>query len=176
MEDQFTNRQIDVSDLPSIQHLSLKSLHKEYLTASMVGSLIFWLIFGGGPMIALFIFKNKLPFVLQIGAPIVLSIVIIVSFLATYYSFKRKKYALRERDIYFQDGLLWRSKTVIPFNRIQHAEVSQGPVERIFGLSSLRIFTAGGSSSDMRISGLELDTASDIKEFILSKTAQDEEE
>ena len=76
----------------------------------------------------------------------------------------------------YKQGYLWRSNTVIPFNRIQHAEVTQGPIERMFELSVLRVFTAGGSASDIAIPGIRPDEAHRIKEFILSKTAADEEE
>ena len=89
---------------------------------------------------------------------------------------EKKKYALRERDIIYQSGLLWRRYTVLPFNRVQHAEVQQGPVERLFELSKLKIYTAGGSGSDMIISGLPLDRAQNIKHFILHQTSGDEEE
>ena len=176
MEDHFSNSQIHVSDLPSIETLNLHELHKEYLSVSLIGNGIFWLIFGGGAMTVWFFAKDNWPNWLSVSAPIVLLAIVLSSFLITFLGFKKKKYALRERDIFYQRGLLWRSKTVVPFNRIQHAEVSQGPIERMFNLSVLRIFTAGGTSSDMRIPGLNPDEANNIKEYILAKTAADEEE
>lgn len=98
------------------------------------------------------------------------------SFLLRIYGFKRKKFAIRERDILYKEGLIWRSLTVVPFNRVQHAEVHQGPVERLFQLSRLKIYTAGGSTSDMTIAGLGPEEAYRMKHFILSKTSEDEEE
>jgi membrane protein YdbS with pleckstrin-like domain len=100
----------------------------------------------------------------------------ILRFSLLYLGFHKKKYALRERDILYKTGLLWRSNTVIPFNRIQHAEVNQGPLDRLFNLAILRVFTAGGGSSDMVIPGLRPAEAQNIKEFILKRTAFDEEE
>ena len=101
---------------------------------------------------------------------------IIFSFVTTIFGFKRKKYALREKDIIYQAGLFWRNYTVLPFSRIQHVEVHQGPIERIFDLGKLKVYTAGGSSSDLAISGLAMDTAQSIKHFILNKSNSDEEE
>ena len=73
-------------------------------------------------------------------------------------------------------GLIWYSSTVIPFNRVQHCEISQGPIERLFKLSELKIFTAGGASSDMSVPGLNPETAHRLKEYIVIKTGMDEEE
>ena len=81
-------------------------------------------------------------------------------------------YIIREKDIYFQQGFFWTKRMVIPFNRIQHASVHQGPLERSFKLSKLRIFTAGGQSSDLTIPGLQNEEALQIKAFISEQTAQ----
>ncbi len=176
MEDPFTNSQIDVDVLPSLETLNLIELHKDYLTAKMISNLIFWLIILVSGGTAWFFLVDKLPGFLKIIAPIIIILIVISSFLLTYFGFKKKKYALREKDILYQSGLLWRHKTVIPFNRIQHAEVTQGPIQRMFDLSVLRIFTAGGSSSDMSIPGIPPQKAHNIKEYVLGKTAADEEE
>lgn len=176
MDNHFTNLQIDIDALPSIDTLNLRGLHKDYLTAAMLGNLLFWLVFLTFGGVIGFIKNDDLPRLARILVPIAAVVVMTLHFLAIYFSFKRKQYALRERDILYQSGLLWRQKTIIPFNRIQHAEVTQGPIQRMFGLSVLRIFTAGGSSSDMNIPGIILPEAHNIKNFILGKTAIDEEE
>jgi len=46
----------------------------------------------------------------------------------------------------------------------------------MFNLHTLEIFTAGGGKSDLAIPGLEGDTAQQIKEFLVKKTAIAEEE
>ena len=176
MEVQFTNKQVEINDLPQIETLQLIGLHKDYLTAKLLGTIVFWLlvilIVGTG----LFLRGEDIPFNIEIIGPVLLGIIVIFRIATLFLGFKRKKYALREKDILYQSGLFWRTNTVIPFNRIQHAEVSQGPIERLFNLSVLRIFTAGGSSSDINIPGIQPQTANDIKEYILGKTSLDEEE
>ncbi len=59
----------------------------------------------------------------------------------------------------------------IPFNRIQHTEISRGPIERKYELSTLKIYTAGGSTSDLSIPGLEAEEAEQLKEFVAKKAA-----
>ena len=69
---------------------------------------------------------------------------------------------------------------MIPFNRIQHIETVRGPIERLLGLATIKIFSAGGLSSDLSISGLEAERATRLKRIILNKansendTADDE--
>ena len=176
MEDQFTNYQIEISELPSITSLELKALHKDYLTAQMIRALIFWIVFSILFVSVLFLNDKEYPRYLNYIALAIFFTVLALRFILIYVGFHKKNYALRQRDILYKTGFIWRSNTIIPFNRIQHAEVNQGPIERLFDLSMLRIFTAGGSASDMVIPGLRPDEAHRIKEFILSKTASDEEE
>jgi len=83
---------------------------------------------------------------------------------------------MRQNDIIFKTGLLWQKEIALPFNRVQHCEVAQGPIERIFNLSELKVFTAGGASSDLNIPGLSPEEAKSMKEFIVNKTIIDEEE
>ena len=55
---------------------------------------------------------------------------------------------------------------VIPFSRIQHIEIDEGPFERFFKLSTMSIYTAGDSGKDLKISGLKKEKAQEIKELI----------
>ena len=56
--------------------------------------------------------------------------------------------------------------TSVPFNRIQHTEVTQGPLGRLFDLAKVKVYTAGGSSSDITIVGLNEKNAHQLKDHI----------
>lgn len=84
-------------------------------------------------------------------------------------SLPRRGYVLRDKDILFRHGVVWRSVTAIPFNRIQHVETSSTPLDRKFALATLQLFTAGGSSGDLKIDGLAHDVAEQLRHFILRK-------
>jgi membrane protein YdbS with pleckstrin-like domain len=62
-------------------------------------------------------------------------------------------YAERDDDLLVRRGLLVRRLSVIPYGRMQFVDVTSGPVERAFGLSTLRMHTAA-AASDARIPGL----------------------
>lgn len=172
----FDNRQIAIDSLPSIDDLDLVGLDKRYLTVDIIGNIIFWAIVAIGISTLLYFNPMEAPNWVKMIIVAFLLVVIIMSFIVRVLGYKKKQYAVRERDIIYQEGLLWRKYTVLPFNRIQHAEVHQGPIERIFELSKLKIYTAGGSSSDLAIPGLEINTAQAMKQFVLNKSTSDEEE
>ena len=76
---------------------------------------------------------------------------------------------MRDKDILFRHGVIWRSVTAVPFNRIQHVETSSTPLDRKFTLATLQLFTAGGSGGDMKIDGLASNVAEQLRNFILRK-------
>jgi membrane protein YdbS with pleckstrin-like domain len=87
---------------------------------------------------------------------------------------KRLKYVLHDEDIQLQKGYLYWRQLAIAANRIQHIEVTQGPLERYLGLASLVIYTAGSIGSDMKLPGLCLETAQEIRVRLLEKIKSEE--
>ncbi|MFF4270072.1 PH domain-containing protein [Streptomyces sp. NPDC001536] len=63
------------------------------------------------------------------------------------------RYAERADDLLISRGVLWREETVVPYGRMQLVEVTSGPVERHFGLSSVQLHTAA-AATDATIPGL----------------------
>ena len=55
----------------------------------------------------------------------------------------------------------------MPRSRVQHTDVSQGPLERKLGLGTLVIYTAGTDHARVALSGLDHSTALDIREHLL---------
>lgn len=172
MNNQFENSLVDIDALPKIEALEFVPIDRNYLKVALISRSL--LLSTGAIAAALFIYfnedmnKNALPI---IGA--IYFVLMITSIVLLRMGFKKKKYVLREKDIVYSKGLIWSVRTSIPFNRIQHAEIKQGPIERKFDLSSLKVFTAGGQSSDLVIPGLPSDTAQQLKAFVLGKTAED---
>lgn len=87
-------------------------------------------------------------------------------------AFHRRSYAVRENDLLYKRGILAIVTTVVPFNRIQHVAVHEGVFSRKWKLASLYIYTAGGSSADIKIAGLPREEAFRIKELIVAKIEQ----
>jgi uncharacterized protein len=173
MTTHFENLSVDPNELPGLSDFEFRSIDKGYLKVSILSSILFFLIFVAGA-IAIIEFSEiedkVISYLISLSSIVVL---FSLNFIITVLGFKKKQYALRQRDIVYTKGLIWSVRTTVPFNRIQHAELKQGPIERIFKLNSLKIYTAGGQSSDLVIPGLPEDVALNIKDFVLKKTAED---
>lgn len=63
-------------------------------------------------------------------------------------------------------GLIFNSDTVVPFARVQHIDVLQGPLERVFGLGTLILHTAGNHNASVALPGLWHDDAMAMREEI----------
>jgi membrane protein YdbS with pleckstrin-like domain len=56
---------------------------------------------------------------------------------------------------------------------VQHTDVSQGPLERRFGLGTLVIYTAGTAHSRVNLEGLDHEVARRIRAHLLPKDEGD---
>jgi membrane protein YdbS with pleckstrin-like domain len=158
-----------VTSLPDITKVEFKKINQLYLKVIFINFLIVFLLFLGGLIVL-----HQLVFQDEVNAfiiPIYISFLVLFGLILLYLlaSFKKRKYALREKDISYKSGLLVKKLTTVPFSRIQHVETDEKPVSRIFGLSSLSVYTAGDSSDDLVIKGITKETALQIKEFITTK-------
>lgn len=77
------------------------------------------------------------------------------------------KYRVDRDGIEIQKGVVWRTVTNVPRSRIQHTDVSQGPIERNFELATLHIFTAGTEHSEVALHGLAHERAVRIRDHLL---------
>jgi putative transcriptional regulator len=79
---------------------------------------------------------------------VVFSIIILVVFLDYLYNvayLKRFSYGISSKFITINSGVFTHQKTSIPFSRIQNITVEQGIIERLFGIYTVKIETAGVS-------------------------------
>ena len=78
-----------------------------------------------------------------------------------------RAWAYRERDddLLVQRGVLIRRLSVVPYGRMQFIDVVAGPIERFFGLATVRMHTAA-AASDARIPGLSQDEADRLRDHL----------
>ena len=78
----------------------------------------------------------------------------------------RMAYALGGDYLRVVRGFLFFTDTVVPFVRVQHIDVGQGPVERLFGLARVVVHTAGTHNSIVTLPGLSRSDAEAMRETI----------
>ena len=77
-------------------------------------------------------------------------------------------YLVRERDVVYRSGWWSQTVTAVPFSRIQHSEIQQGPLGRWLGHCALKLYTAGASGANLEIPGLSMATARNIRRMLES--------
>jgi hypothetical protein len=82
-------------------------------------------------------------------------------------------YELAEDELHVGHGLWTRARTVVPFGRVQHIDVTQGPLERRFGLGTLVLHTAGTRGSAVALPGLAHEEAGRMRDLIRAQIRQD---
>ncbi|MCV2368356.1 PH domain-containing protein [Roseateles oligotrophus] len=71
--------------------------------------------------------------------------------------------------VVLHSGVWWRSEVWVPTARLQHLDVSQGPLGRRWGMAILSLHTAGSHDHHTRIHGLPLAEAHALRERLLPR-------
>lgn len=73
-------------------------------------------------------------------------------------------FRIDERVIEIKSGVLFRSLRLVPLSRLQHVDLQTDPMERMFGLSTLVLHTAGTHSARVGIDGLDAEEAMRLRD------------
>ncbi|MFD0975787.1 PH domain-containing protein [Salinimicrobium gaetbulicola] len=169
-EDKFSNLSIEVASLPRYEEAGLTSLAPNYLLKRNINTLISLLVFSA-ILAVVYFFLSDFPFYVFLGGGVFL-VIIGWSFFTNFQLMKRNGYSLRELDIIYKRGFLFEKTTVVPFDRVQHVSVERSLLDKFLNLSTLKVFTAGGSGSDVNIPGLKPGIATSLKEEISERIAR----
>jgi uncharacterized protein len=166
-----TNYQIDLSQITQLKELEMikpssTNKNRVYLTNSIIY------------LIGLIIGAVNVYFVDERNWTVIGSLFLIGSLiwagftwlLAKYYD--NHAYALREKDMSIDEGVFFKSRQTTPYHKIQHVEISQGPIQKRYGHSTLKIFAAGGNGSSTEINGIDKDEAERLRQFLLEKIGE----
>ena len=164
----FENVEIPLDELPRVAELEWQPLDPGYRTRLIVERLITSAFLLAGATAISIVRPAELRVVPAfLFATIAIAAIGMLAW--PFIALPRMGYVIRDKDIVFRKGVFWRSVTAIPFNRIQHVETSSTPLDRRFNLASLKVFTAGGSSGDLKIDGLGADRAEQLRALVLEK-------
>ena len=87
--------------------------------------------------------------------------------------YRHSSYRVDELGIEIRKGVYWRVVIHVPRSRVQHTDVSQGPVERRFGLGTLVVYTAGTDHARVDLAGLEHGLALRLRDYLLPSADSD---
>lgn len=99
-----------------------------------------------------------------------------LAFLWVLCYYRTWRYEVRDDSLYLTRGVVTRVQTIVPYVRVQHVDTRRSPVERLLGLSSLVVYTAGSRGADVTIPGLTDDRAADLQRRLKALAIASEEE
>ena len=105
----------------------------------------------------------------------VLPILLYLAVLAPPRRYRAWGYGIDGEELRVRRGVWTRVQTVVPLDHVQHIDVSQGPLERLFGITSLVLHTAGTLHSQIVLPGLARETAERIRDEIRGRISEEPE-
>lgn len=171
--DAFSNKELLSDTLETPADMSFEALSPDYRKMLLVStSIVVASIIILNVAINLLVSGSLQSLLTGVGAIIASGFMILVALLGLALPkliWRSKGYQLREHDVHFRRGIVWRHVTSLPYVRVQHVELESGPIERYFKLATLKFYTAGGGSADMTVPGLPFATASKIRTYIMKR-------
>ncbi|WP_421132292.1 PH domain-containing protein [Alteromonas sp. A079] len=166
----FSNAQLDPDSMPAMAALRLTDVSPRYRIVNVSLALCITTL-----LIAIICTLRFQPFFvlpepLLLAFPFVLTGIITLGVVWVVYHVLadvRVKYSVREQDLNLQSGLLFQTLACQPILRVQHVEIKRGPLARLAGLASLQVFSAGGALHTFEIPGLPVETAQQLRQFVL---------
>ena len=121
----------------------LKNLFRVYALLVVFGVFLWWLIPLG---VTLLLLGEQLAagiIVLTVLVPVLGALMITLYWIPKFHS--SIKYVFAEDEIVVEKGVWWKTKSVVPYNRVTNVNIYQGPLSRRYGIGRLAIQTAGFS-------------------------------
>lgn len=84
----------------------------------------------------------------------------------------RFTYQVEDGELRVSQGIFVRKQLFLSPERIQVIDITQGPVQRLFGLVELEVKTAGSSSKEAKISALSREKALELQDILREAAAR----
>ncbi|PSP79015.1 hypothetical protein BRC81_05960 [Halobacteriales archaeon QS_1_68_20] len=117
-------------------------------------------------------------YVLGVG-PWVLAVAAVLALLGAAHALARYsvwRFVVDDDGLYLERGVITRVVTSVPFVRVQHVDTQRGPVQRLVGLASVVVYTAGSRGADVTIPGLAPERAEELRERLRELAIESEHE
>jgi membrane protein YdbS with pleckstrin-like domain len=114
----------------------------------------------GGGVVAAIAFVLDRSLLLGAGVGLLLAVLGIAHAVLRYRNWA---YVVGDDGIYLERGVLTQIRTEVPLVRIQHVDSRRSALERLIGLATVVVYTAGSRGADVTIPGLTPEAAVDLR-------------
>ncbi len=121
------------------------------------------------PIILIGFFTGNFNFSNPDGLTLTIMILAVASGIAGIIAYFRYYYWIENDQFVIRKGVLSKSLTQIPMDRIQTVDFEQNLIHQIFNVVGLKIQTAGTQQAEIKMEALEVPIANALREYILSK-------
>lgn len=125
-------------------------------------------------IVSSFLFNSMIedifPIKLLVGGLIFLWLLMLgINFILSKLEYDYTAFHLGSDGLIIRKGMLWRSEIFVLRSRVQHIDVAQDPMSRLFGLATIKVYTAGTKLGSITLSGLKYDVAESIRNQLITQ-------
>jgi membrane protein YdbS with pleckstrin-like domain len=146
------------------------TIHPSVRYLWIIGSILSWFFLVAMLAVFSFIFGRFWNPPLHILIPAVALVFlggIAFSVFMSYRQYDRWRFKVSPEEFTVELGVITQQRKTVPRLRIQHVDISSGPIDRMFGLTQLSVYTAGSIAPVIRVPGLRPDEAEDLRRELL---------
>ncbi|MBO73809.1 MAG: hypothetical protein CMD33_00885 [Flavobacteriales bacterium] len=170
----FSNTSVRIDALPSLQEEEFEGLPLRYRALRMaIFAIVMLLVFAALGVLMWFEWQELNTFRwgvwLALGAAFAFGLMWAIE---EVKGFPLRGVVVREHDLSYRSGFFKRETITVPFNRVQHSEIAQGPLARAFSVCTLKLYTAGHSGANLRVPGMDVDRAKRLRQQLDERVSQ----
>lgn len=172
--DELKNTTESAYELTKVES-DLNQLDEKYAINEMVSGLISMAILvflSSGGLLCLWLFRgiDWVAYAALGIATVLISLTAFASFVWPKWYFRHARWKLDDESFEIRKGVFWKHRILVPLGRVQHADVSQGPLQRYFGLGKLIVYTAGTYQASVELDGLSHGLALQLRDRLIKQT------
>ncbi|MCB9890812.1 MAG: PH domain-containing protein [Planctomycetes bacterium] len=84
-------------------------------------------------------------------------------------AYRHIRWRQTEVGIEIRRGVFWRRWITVPRSRVQHTDVSEGPMLRRYGLARITVYTAGTEFAEIALAGIEQGQAFALRDALIGR-------
>lgn len=103
------------------------------------------------------------------GAVVLVLALTVLSYVWPSIEYRHTRWRQDDQGLEIRRGVFWQHQISVPTARLQHVDVSQGPLQRNFGLGTLTVHTAGTANASVELGGLSFETATALRDELMAQ-------
>ncbi len=162
----------ELAVLETVKEPQFYTLDLRFIKSERLGNTIFTavLLLGALTWIAIRWWMHGIDLFLEIltgASVVVVAFVALFSWIWPRKNYEHTRWRASDTGLEVHKGVFWQHRIIVPMSRVQHADVTQGPMQRLFGLGTLVVHTAGTSHASVELAGIDHQAAIEVRDLII---------